>query len=91
MLVLSENKFFGQLERFSNEDLQNLQCELLGVYKALSNPPLLYADVKSHIGDCAVVRFSVDGAYYRAKVCELNRIFVIFLCEVCDTSMLPFH
>ncbi|KAK2725157.1 hypothetical protein QYM36_001568 [Artemia franciscana] len=68
MLVFPENKFFGQLERFSNENLDNMQCELLDVYKALTNPPLLYADVKSHIGDCAVVRFPEDNAYYRAKV-----------------------
>lgn len=69
ILILSKHKFFGQLARFSNEDLKNWQRELHDVYEALTNPPLLYADMKSHIGDCGVLRSS-EGAYYRAKVCE---------------------
>jgi len=36
----------------------------------LNNPPLLYADVNSHVGDFAVIKFSEDGQFYRVKIHE---------------------
>jgi len=40
------------------------------VYGSLNDPPLLYADVNSHVGDFAVIKFSEDGQYYRVKIHE---------------------
>lgn len=50
------------------EDLKAITDELKTVYgKQSSDLPLLYSDVRSHIGDFAVVRHD-DGVFYRAKV-----------------------
>jgi hypothetical protein len=78
-MVLSVGRFFGQLERLSIDDLHQIQVELAKVYGSLNDPPLLYADVNSHVGDFAVIKWSEDGQYYRVKIQEE---FVIE-CEVC--------
>ena len=52
------------------EDLNKIQGELVKVYGSVNDPPLLYADVNSHVGDFAVIKFSEDGQYYRVKIHE---------------------
>ena len=34
----------------------------------MNDPPLLYADVYSHVGDLAVIKWSEDRQYYRVKI-----------------------
>ena len=50
--------------------MNQIQAELLKVYGSLNDPPLLYADVNSHIGDFAVIKWSEDEQFYRVKIQE---------------------
>lgn len=69
-------QFFGQFEKRPENDLKELETELLAVYgdgsntEATSKIPLLYADVQSHVGDNAVIRWSDDGNLYRVKIVQ---------------------
>ena len=69
------------LERLPMEDLDQIQAELSKVYGSLNDPPLLYADVNSHNGDFAVIKWSEDEQFYRVKIQEefANEIEVYFV------------
>lgn len=66
--------FFGQFERRPENDLEALKNELQSAYSSCGVPgqtpqvPLLYSDLKSHVGDYAVIRWSADKLLYRVKV-----------------------
>lgn len=73
--VDSPGKFFGQFERRPVTELEALKNELQSTYSSCipgqpSQVQLLYADVKSHIGDYAVIKWSFDGHFYRVQVVE---------------------
>ena len=63
------------------EDLDQIQAELSKVYGSLNDPPLLYDDVNSHVGDFAVVKLSEGGQYYRVQIHEefVNETKVCFV------------
>ena len=52
------------------DGLNQIQAELLKVYGSLNDPPLLYADVKSHHGDFAIIKWTEDDQYYRVQIHE---------------------
>ena len=68
--TFSSGKFFGQLEKRSLLELNSVLTELVEVYSNEPAPPLLYADVRSHLGDFAVIKWSADSNYYRVKINE---------------------
>ena len=79
--VHSVGKFFGQLERMSMKNLTQMQRELKKTYSRLPQDPLLYADGIQHVGDAAVMKWSVDNQYYRVVIREeyTNEVVVWFL------------
>ena len=77
MFTEEVGRFFGQFEKLSTPDLEQLQTELLEVYGKLEQAPLLYADVDSHLGDFGVVKFSEDQQFYRVKITEEKATSVI--------------
>ncbi|XP_057380222.1 uncharacterized protein LOC130702570 isoform X2 [Daphnia carinata] len=67
-------QFFGQFERRPVSELEALKNELRSAYSSCGIPgqiaqvPLLYSDLKSHVGDYAVIRWATDKLLYRVKV-----------------------
>lgn len=64
----SPGQFFGQFEKKTLEDLRAIESELKTVYEShRADLPLFYSDVRSHIGDYAVIHWTDDN-FYRVKV-----------------------
>lgn len=67
-------QFFGQFERRPVSELEALKNELRSAYSSCGIPgeilqvPLLYSDLKSHVGDYAVIRWTADKLLYRVKI-----------------------
>jgi Tudor domain len=63
------------------DDLNQIQAELLKVYGSVNVRRCPYADVNSHVGDFAVIKWSEDGQYYRVKIHEefVNETEVCFV------------
>jgi hypothetical protein len=57
--------FFGQLEKMPVKDLNDMFAELTMAYSTYPNPPLLYADVISHLWHYAVIHWDEDNKFYR--------------------------
>ncbi|KAI9557906.1 hypothetical protein GHT06_014658 [Daphnia sinensis] len=69
--------FFGQLEKislpdmkteFGTKSLNEMAIELSKAYSSETNPPHLYVDVESRLGQHGVVLWDVDQLYYRVRV-----------------------
>lgn len=50
--------FFGKLEKLSVKDLDEMSAELLDVYSTIDNPPVLYQDEKSHLGQYGALEWT---------------------------------
>lgn len=66
--VYDAGHFFGILKKRSIDRLEKLNMEMFTLYNREPNPPLLYADARSHVGHCGVVKLSKEQKYYRARV-----------------------
>ena len=62
--------FFGQFDNRPTAELKALEAELFAFYGGPADYPLLYDDVRDHIGDFAVVKWTGDGQLYRVEVVE---------------------
>jgi hypothetical protein len=82
VIVAQEHgSFFGQLDKIPVKDLDDMASELMLAYSSDSNPPLLYADAKSHLGHYGVVHWDEDDKFYRIRVIEefVNDAQVLFV------------
>uniref|UniRef100_A0A0P6EK20 Tudor domain-containing protein n=1 Tax=Daphnia magna TaxID=35525 RepID=A0A0P6EK20_9CRUS len=60
--------FFGQFEKIPVDSLNEMVSELTAAYSTNSNAPLLYADVRSHLGHYGVVLWEEDNNFYRIQI-----------------------
>ncbi|KAI9557952.1 hypothetical protein GHT06_014704 [Daphnia sinensis] len=60
--------FFGQFEKIPVDSLNEMVSELTTVYSSNPNSPLLYADVRSHLGHYGVVLWEEDNNFYRIQI-----------------------
>lgn len=72
--------FFGQFKKMFHE-LDKMTNELDKVYSSVSFPPLLYADVKSHLWEYGVLKWDEFQMYYRVRVTKelVNDAEVLFI------------
>jgi hypothetical protein len=77
--------FYGQFNRRPMEELAAVENELMSVYSALGELPLLFDDGKNHIGEYAVMKWDLDNKLYRVQILEnlrnekVNVCFYLFL------------
>lgn len=82
--------FVGQLEKLSSKDLAAITNELKEVYSGEMTPPLLYADVKSHLGHFAVYQWNEDNNYYRVMILdELGNDVKVLLIDFGNVIQTP--
>ena len=72
--------FFGQFKKMSDE-LDKMTNELDKVYSSVSFPTLLYADVKSHLLEYAVLKWDELQTHYRVRITKemVNDAVVLFI------------
>ncbi|CAN8001643.1 unnamed protein product, partial [Ixodes hexagonus] len=87
--VTPPNKFFGQLLRLPEGDLDALQDKLLAFY-APKHPNRTY---RPQIGEYVCCRFSEDSLFYRAKVTGMaaNEQCSVFYIDYGNEECVPFQ
>ena len=73
--------FYGQLAKLPDAYLDAMTTELKNAYSSHPNPPLLYADVKSHLGHLGVHQWDEDKTFYRVRVINelVNEVEIRFV------------
>ena len=62
--------FYGQFDKRATAEFKGLDLELFAFYGGSGDKPLLYADVKDHIGDYGILKWAEDNKLYRVEVMD---------------------
>ncbi len=91
-MVLPEEPgcFFGQLEKYPIQKLEVITSEISKLYSDNPNPPLLYADVKSHLGHVGIHQSAQDNRFYRVRIAkEMVHDSEIFFVDYGNSLRVP--
>ena len=85
--VISGSEFFGQLSKYSQDELVEFQSNLMKFYSQQAVPAL----TNPLIGDICCTKYSEDGLYYRGLVTQCAEKLDILFIDYGNSELKPRH